>query len=132
MNFIQSVIAVGLALAVGACVLSPDDPLDDAQLVMATGVDCATVPLDYDTFGRQFLSNYCLRCHGAARVSDVQRSDAPVGIDFDTLEQAQPFAARIRLRAGELGDMPPALLGGPRPSDAERIELLQWIDCGMP
>ena len=112
-----------------AC-LSPDKPLSDDQLASAVEPDCAE--LTYENFGRPFFQAYCVRCHSDTNESDLARTDAPQGIDFDTLEMARPFINRIRLRAGVQGDMPPQLMIVPHPSDEQRIQLLQWLDCGMP
>lgn len=112
--------------------LSPNDPLDPQVLASISEVDCDTLNLTYENFGRAFFEKYCLRCHSASLTDDLARSDAPLGIDFDSLEDIRSYTTRTALRAGELGDMPPALLGGQQPSVAERIQLLQWIECGTP
>ncbi len=121
--------AAALSLTGGAC--SPDMPLPDQVVVDdADETDCDK--LTYENFGQAFFQSYCLRCHSVTNVGDVARNDAPVGINYDTLEGVREFATRIRLRAGELGDMPPLLLPGPRPSEEERRELIRWIDCDTP
>lgn len=119
---------VGCVL-VPAC-LSPDDPLTEDQLASAADANCAE--LTYENFGRPFFQAYCLRCHSETLGTDFARTDAPQGINFDTLESARPFINRIRLRAGIQGDMPPRPLVVPHPSDAQRIQLIQWLECGMP
>ena len=82
----------------------------------------------YANFGDAYLRNWCRGCHSAA-IEGEARSGAPEGIDFNTHEDAQMWADRIRARA--LGDdpgMPPA--GGP---SAEELELLEeWLDAGVP
>ena len=120
-------LATAAFLACAHC--SPDMPLPVTH--EPTDVDCSKVTATYQNFGATFFESYCLRCHSSALRDDLARFDAPLGIDFDTLEQAREFKNRIRLRAGELGDMPPHLLGGPAPSEAERIQLMEWLDCGM-
>jgi uncharacterized membrane protein len=122
------VFALGVA-SLGPGCLSPDDPLDPLD-PNAMSSDCGT--LTYDNFAAQFFSDFCLRCHSSTLVGDVARSDAPLGIDFDTLEGVTEFRNRIRLRAGELGDMPPLLTGGRRPTQAERQMLIDWLDCDLP
>jgi len=132
-------VSIGLLSAIAAATgwlaapgCSPDSPLDFLMDPAAgRGVDCATVRLSYETFGAPFLQEYCLRCHRVTRETDLQRLDAPQGIDFDTLGLALEFKKRIRLRAAELGDMPPRLMPVPKPSREERIQLADWIDCGM-
>ena len=88
--------------------------------------------LTYENFGQAFFQSYCLRCHSVTNVGDIARNDAPVGINYDTLEGVREFATRIRLRAGELGDMPPLLVPVPRPPEEERLKLIRWIDCDTP
>lgn len=120
------------AALLGHGCFSPDDPLD-AEVIAGVGeVECATLNVTYENFAAAFFEKYCLRCHSASLSGDLARSDAPAGIDFDDLESIRSFTSRIALRAGELGDMPPALLGGERPSIDERVRLLQWIQCGTP
>ena len=120
--------AAALSLTGGAC--SPDMPLPDQVLVDAgDNSDCDE--LTYENFGQTFFQSYCLRCHSETLVK-LARNDAPIGINYDTLEGVREFATRIRLRAGELGDMPPLLLPGPRPSEQERVQLIRWIDCDTP
>ena len=123
-------IAASFALFATGC-LSPDNPLPD-EVTSGDGdeVDCSE--LTYENFGDNFFQSYCLRCHSATLVGDVARSDAPVGINYDTIEGVREFAPRIRLRAGQLGDMPPLLALVPKPSAEERRTLIQWIDCGTP
>jgi uncharacterized membrane protein len=121
-------VVLGLPAFLGC--LSPDDPLDAATLAAIQETDCADVSATYESFAAAYIARYCLRCHSESLVGDVARLDAPVGIDFDTLEDARSFASRIRLRAGELGDMPPRLLTADLPSHDERVQLMLWIDCG--
>ncbi len=124
-----SVTAAALGLAAAGC--SPDMPLPDQVLADdADETDCDE--LTYENFGQAFFQSYCLRCHSVTNVGDVARNDAPVGINYDTLDGVREFTTRIRLRAGELGDMPPLLVPVPRPSEEERLQLIRWIDCDTP
>lgn len=118
--------ALGI-LSLAGC--SPDSPLELSGRPLP---DCSTMKETYVDFGAAFFRDYCLRCHSVSLETDLQRTDAPQGINFDTLEMSREFARRIRLRAGELGDMPPQILLGARPTEAERLQLVDWIDCGMP
>lgn len=119
------------AYLVSGC--SPDNPLA-ADLFADPGrevaADCGDTT--YQSFGADFFARYCLRCHNEMLVGDIARTDAPTGINFNTLDDVRRFQSRIRLRAGVQGDMPPTIAPVPRPSEAERVELIQWIDCGMP
>lgn len=110
--------------------LSPDNPLSDDALGGVGTAKCGEIT--YENFARAFCATYCLRCHSSTVTGDAARLDAPPGIDFDSMDGILEFSKRIRLRAGELGDMPPRIVGGPVPTEEERIKLMQWIDCGLP
>lgn len=126
-------LAAALLASAFAAGCSPDNPLP-AELLPdpARGVapDCGE--LTYQNFGAEFFANYCLRCHNEMLIGDIARTDAPTGINFNTLDGVRRFQSRIRLRAGVQGDMPPTIAPVPRPSEVERVRLIQWIDCGMP
>jgi uncharacterized membrane protein len=127
--------AVGIGIAVilitAACAsCTPDSPLPAESLDSAREIDCGQST--YENFGARFFHDYCLRCHNEQLVGDTMRTDAPTGINFNSLEEIRGFQRRIRLRAGEQGDMPPSLLPVPRPSEEERKLLIRWIDCGAP
>lgn len=109
---------------------SPDNPLPDSVLENHEKPACGDVT--YENFGADFFHNYCLRCHNAELTTDIERTDAPTGINYNTLDGIRQFQTRIRLRAGVQGDMPPLLLPVPRPSEEERLKLIDWIDCGAP
>lgn len=109
---------------------SPDSPLPPDLLDSAQAIDCAD--LTYENFAADFFAKYCLGCHNEQLTGDIARTDAPTGIDFNKLDGVRTFQKRIRLRAGEQGDMPPRLLSVPRPSESERLQLIRWIDCGTP
>lgn len=133
-GFFYAAAFAGSAAAIGSFAtgcLSPDNPLPD-EVTAGNGdeVDCSK--LTYENFAESFFQSYCLRCHSATLVGDAARNDAPVGINYDTIEGVREFATRIRLRAGQLGDMPPLLAPVPRPGDEARRKLMQWIDCGTP
>lgn len=126
-------LAAPLVVLAGYGCLSPDDPLDPDILAALADTDCTQVDATYENFMQAFCAKYCLSCHSETLVGDVARTDAPQDIDFDTLDDIRSFATRIRLRTGELGDMPPRLfVGGAIPTLEERIKLIQWIDCGLP
>lgn len=133
-NF-RLLLVLGIFAAVGAGVFpasgcSPDNPLSPEALEQAAQKKCGE--LTYQNFGADFFARYCLACHNEQLVGDLDRSDAPTGINFNKLDGVRQFQRRIRLRAGEQGDMPPRLLPVPRPTEEERIQLLRWIDCGSP
>jgi len=109
---------------------SSDDPEAGA-----TGSACpSSSTLTYDGFGKRFMDRYCVRCHSSALTGSA-RNGAPSDHNFDTLEglhatepehideQAAAGPARVNTA------MPP---DDPRPSEAERRELGEWVACGMP
>lgn len=109
---------------------TPDNPLSLEQLDSAAGAPCGE--LTYENFAADFFWNYCLPCHNEQLIGDIDRTDAPNGINFNSLDGIREFQKRIRLRAAVQGDMPPALLPVDKPSEEERQELLRWLDCGAP
>lgn len=125
---LSSVLCAPLLLQWGGC--SPDNPLPPELLEEAESAGCGE--LSYQSFGADFFASYCLRCHNEQLVGDQNRTDAPTGINYNSLSDIRVFQNRIRLRAGVQGDMPPRLLPVPRPSEAERQMLIEWIDCGLP
>ncbi len=98
---------------------------------VATESTCPpTSSLTYDTFGRAFMESYCTRCHSSTLTGDA-RNDAPAGHDFDTLEGILAVAEHVDQYAagGPAGintAMPPT---DPRPSEAERRQLGEWLAC---
>ncbi|MEJ7599169.1 MAG: hypothetical protein WKG01_14770 [Kofleriaceae bacterium] len=99
--------------------------------------------LTYESFGAQFMADYCTSCH-ARSLPRSQRNGAPLYHDFDTLPGVIQVANHIEQQAG-VGPaasndfMPPARCsstpGGPldidcpQPTEAERRQLAQWIAC---
>jgi mono/diheme cytochrome c family protein len=99
-----------------------------------TGAECPPAStVSYDSFGRDFMVSYCIRCHDS-RLNGADRHGAPEFHDFETLQGIRVVADHIDEYAGSgpLGtntEMPP---GAPRPSDEERRQLSEWIACGAP
>lgn len=97
-----------------------------------TGSTCPpTDPPDYAGFGATFFSTYCLDCHSQTKTGDA-RNDAPVAIDFDTRSLVRENTSNIDKQAawGPTAHnviMPPD--GEPKPTDAERIRLGEYIAC---
>jgi hypothetical protein len=59
---------------------------------------------------------------------ESERQGAPDGVDFDSHDDAQLWADRIRVRVLDSGDMPP--VGDPNAGDLLALE--EWLDCGLP
>ena len=115
-------------LLLGACGAKEPDP-------GATGAACpADSTLSYDSFGKAFMDRYCVRCHSST-LSGSERNGAPSDHDFDTLDglhATEPEHIDEQAAAGPdhvNTAMPP---DDPRPSEAERRELGEWVACGMP
>lgn len=90
--------------------------------------------LTYESFGQNFFTTYCIRCHSVANVGSIARNGAPEDVNFDTIELIRPLARRIDFMAAigpnREGRIMP--LNGLRPSDAEREDLGRWLACGAP
>lgn len=85
-------------------------------------------PLTAENFGGPFLLTHCTGCHHSS-LAEAERAGAPVGVDFDSLDDVRARADRIWARAADHNtDMPPA--GGPMAS--ERVDLGAWLACGAP
>ena len=116
--------AVAVACGGGA----PANPL-------SSGSTCpSSSTLTYDNFGKKFMTDYCIRCHSSALVGAVSRSDAPAGVNFDTLGGVTTNRVAIDAQAASGPTathtaMPP---DGGFPSTAERAKLGEWLACGVP
>jgi hypothetical protein len=100
----------------------------------STGASCppAAQPT-YDSFGEQFMTSYCTRCH-SSKLMGPDRQGAPLLHDFDTLYGVQAFIQHIDETTASGPDatntsMPP---NDPAPTLAERQILGEWLACGAP
>lgn len=100
-----------------------------------SGAICsATSNLSFENFGQPFMQAYCTRYHDSALAGSA-RNGAPTGHDFDTLERLKRTPVQHideQAAAGSLHvntAMPP---DAPRPTEAERRRLGEWLACGMP
>lgn len=120
----------GIVIVVVAC----SDPIEE-DAAGPTGSVCPEgSTLTYETFGRPFMTNYCIRCHSSALTGSA-REGAPSDHNFDTLAGIDSTAAEHideEAAAGPLRvntSMPP---GAPLPSESERRQLGEWLACGTP
>jgi uncharacterized membrane protein len=96
-----------------------------------TGATCPSgSTLTYDSFGRDFMEDYCTRCH-SSELTGADRKGAPDDHNFDSLQGVLEAADHIDEYAGKGPDstntfMPP---GAPRPSDDDRAKLAEWLAC---
>jgi uncharacterized membrane protein len=101
----------------------------------ASGATCPTdSTLTYETFARPFTEQYCTRCHSSALTDDA-RNGAPSEYNLDTLAAIRAVGAEEIDEQAAAGPsnvnmvMPPS---DPRPTEAERRLLGEWLACGMP
>lgn len=112
--------------------LACDD--DDREEGKPTGSDCpATQTLTYANFGQAFFDQYCQSCH-ASTVMGAARMGAPADHVFDEVADIRILAEHIDERAAAGPDavntlMPPI---APKPTEAERRQLGEWLACGAP
>jgi hypothetical protein len=96
-----------------------------------TGAVCpAGSTLTYDSFGRQFMTDFCVRCHSSTLMG-AARMGAPLAHDFDTLAGVLLVADHIDQWAAAGPNatntsMPPS---DPRPTEAQRLQLGEWLAC---
>ncbi|MEO8700333.1 MAG: hypothetical protein ABI867_09830 [Kofleriaceae bacterium] len=92
----------------------------------------ATCPPDsqltWESFGRDFMAEFCTRCH-AAGLQGGQRRGAPIEHDFDSQAGVQLELDHVDAAAAGSVLMPPS---SPRPSPGERRQLAEWLACGAP
>lgn len=113
-----TLVFAGTAIAV-AC----SDPVAESS-----AGPCKSSPeLSYESFGGPFFLSWCTGCH-SSDLPEGARQNAPLGIDFDSLEAIRGHRALIVERAVNRAEMPPA--GGPSPQ--ERELLAEWLACGAP
>ena len=100
---------------------------------LSSGASCPEdSELTYESFGKDFVGKYCLRCHTSGLTGPDRV--APVGHDFDDLEAIRMDAHAIDQQAasGPLAshsNMPP---NDPFPAMLQRQRLGQWLACGAP
>jgi hypothetical protein len=116
-------------------VVSPDplqDPSADSPQNGWTTLASRPCPensdLTYENFGEPFLLTWCTGCH-SSNLQAGARENAPLNVNFDTVDEVRQLAPKIWLMAGDFNTtMPPA--GGPQPDD--RTLLGEWLACGAP
>ena len=123
------VIAIyGLAIALGGC----ESDHHGAEGI-ATESTCPTADVPtYNSFGKDFMESYCTRCHSSTLSGD-DRNDAPAGHDFDSLAGVVLVANHIDkyAAAGPAGMNEIMPKSDPRPTNAERLRLGQWLACEL-
>jgi uncharacterized membrane protein len=122
----SEVLAVALLLGLVGC--GHDHPSSGA----ATKSTCPSgSSLTYQSFGKQFLQDFCGRCH-ASTVKGAARQGAPEDHTFDTVEQIADEKEHLDMSAAAgpaavNTGMPPS---NPMPTEAQRRQLGEWLACG--
>jgi hypothetical protein len=84
--------------------------------------------LDFHNLGGPYLLDHCRGCHSGALPADM-RQGAPLGVDFDSLDDVRQWAPRIWARAADdNATMPPVGV----PGAEERALFGEWLACGAP
>jgi uncharacterized membrane protein len=99
-----------------------------------SGAVCPTTQtLSYESFGRAFFSDYCLRCHSRSK-SGTERMAAPTALNYDLLADIRAAATDIdeHAAAGPKATNTAMPNNDPRPSLQERQRLGEWLACGAP
>lgn len=82
----------------------------------------------WENAGEAYLLNYCTMCH-SQHLEEGDRSNAPLGYDFDTPQAVQIWRASILTSiSGEAANMPPTL----HAPAAETNKIVAWLNCGAP
>jgi uncharacterized membrane protein len=114
-------LALAASLSLAACGGEDDN---------SSGASCPTgSTLTYDTFGKQFITDFCVKCHTVAKVKPDRK--APEGVNFDTMEDIIKWAEDIDETAAKGPNktnekMPPGMR---RPTPEQREQLGQWLAC---
>ena len=109
------------------------DPAKPPTGIATDSVCPTTQTLTYANFGQQFFESYCQSCH-ASTVTGAARNGAPADHVFDQVQDIQLLREHIDeyAAAGPAGVntiMPPE---APRPTEAERRQLGEWLACEAP
>jgi uncharacterized membrane protein len=126
-----NVLGLATLLMLGGPGCSSDSDAHSESEGVATDATCPPgSALSYETFGRDFMTSYCTRCHSSS-LSGPARNGAPNDHDFDTFEGIMAQAEHIDeyAAAGPSAtntEMPPS---GAAPSEDERLKLGEWLAC---
>lgn len=131
--FIRTLFACAAVFALAGCSDDHAEPggHHDGEEGAPSGATCPPgSTLTYETFAKDFFDGYCTRCHSSDKTDDA-RQGAPLGHDFDTEEGVLAVAEHVDAYAAAGPDsvntrMPPS---NPRPSEAERRQLGEWLAC---
>lgn len=122
-----SALVVLLTLAVSGCA-------EEAEGEGLSGVDCKEgSTLTWESFGQKFMTDYCTRCH-ASSLTGVARNGAPSDHNLETVLLVRQEIDHVyeEAAAGPDGVNTAMPIGAPKPTEAERQMLGEWLACGAP
>lgn len=125
---------MGLASAGLACggelggALEPDSGVDSAVASDACAPDVAG---SWETLGEGYVRTWCTPCHAASLVGDA-RGGAPVGVDFDGLDDVRRWLDAIEGAATSVSGEAPRMPPGGGPTDADVAAFAAWLACDAP
>lgn len=124
-----------LTLPAGCADADPEPADRQPPFHSTTGATCpSSSTLTYEGWARGFFADHCTRCHNSSFTTRDQRNGAPLEANWDELETVRLYSAEIDEYAaggpnGINQVMPPS---EPRPSEANRLKLGEWLACGAP
>ena len=83
--------------------------------------------LDYDSFGKSLMSQYCTGCHSST-IPPAQRNGAPEVVNLDTYGGVMRWIDHIEESAAA---EPPTMPPGGGTTELERDLLREWISCAV-
>ena len=120
---------------------SSPTPSDPPQPGGPTGAECPPdstltyrLPSGDPGFAQTFFTNYCIRCHASA-LTGADRHGAPPDRNYDSLVGLVETGGALIDGAAAAGPLRANTFmprSDPRPSDAERHQLGEWLACHMP
>lgn len=98
----------------------------DSGSSTGSSVDCSTVK-GYSELSGAFSK--CTNCHDSTLTNATDRQAAPPDVNYDTYDAAKASAADGADQINQ-GLMPPS--DQPQLTDAEKTDLLTWMQCDTP
>lgn len=128
---------LAIAGALGVACQGQPEPMTDAGVRFGCPILSApqAMPGDdiggdtWDNYAKDFFAFYCTRCHSVNNTTREERSNAPMGLNWDDEASVRANLDRIRNAVGVDNFMPPS---EPKPDCDERLRLVRWIDSGAP
>lgn len=93
--------------------------------------DTTTTDDTWESYAQGFFDDYCVECHGPSDTNRDYSTFADVERDADTIRCGVATTQLDGCGASPAPEQFPVGTG-PKPTDAERERLVEWIDAGMP